>query len=76
LKDWEKLHGHIPDGAIVVMHSGWGKRHHSHAEYFGASNEQLDQFGKPGANVTLHFPGFSGDAASWLVQERFLKSQR
>lgn len=56
---WERRYGRIPDGAVVCMHSGWESRVGSAAAYLNADS-----------SGTLHFPGFSPDAAEWLVNER------
>ena len=62
LKTWEKAHGRIPDGAIVVLYSGWGKRWGDKKAYLGS-----DVLGDV---ANLHFPGFSAEAARWLVGQR------
>jgi kynurenine formamidase len=60
--DWERRNGPIPDGAIVVMYSGWGRRWPDKKRYLGTD--------KPGDTANLHFPGFSREAAAFLVTER------
>lgn len=62
LRTWEKRHGKIPQGAIVLMYSGWGKFWGDRKRYFGS-----DQEGDVG---NLRFPGFSKDAAEFLIRER------
>ena len=61
---WEEVHGRIPDGAIVLLHTGWGTRYNDRAAYLGT-----DRMG-PDAVPELHFPGLSAEAAQWLVDER------
>ncbi|CAH1802648.1 unnamed protein product [Owenia fusiformis] len=58
----EKYNTEIPKGAIVIMNSGWGK-------YWGNSSAFL------GGTTTnsLHYPGFSGEAVTWLVDNRDIK---
>lgn len=56
---WERRYGEIPEGAVVCMHSGWEKRVGDPTAYRNAD-----------ASGTMHFPGFSPDAARWLVEER------
>ncbi len=56
---WERRYGPIPDGAAVCMHSGWESRVGDVARYRNAD-----------AGGTMHFPGFSPEAARWLVNER------
>jgi kynurenine formamidase len=62
VRDWERRHGRIPDRAIVVMNSGWGKRWPDKKRYLGTN--------VAGDVANLHFPGFSKDAAEFLVRER------
>jgi kynurenine formamidase len=62
VKAWERKHGRIPRGAIVVMDSGWGKRWPDRNRYLGTDIE--------GDVKNLHFPGFSKEAATFLVKER------
>jgi kynurenine formamidase len=59
---WEKEHGRIPDGAIVVMFSDWGKRWPDRKGYLGSDT--------PRDTANLHFPAFSKEAAEFLVNER------
>jgi kynurenine formamidase len=62
LTAWESEHGRIPAGAIVLMRSGWGARWPDRKRYLGSD--------RPGDVTDLHFPGFSKEAAEWLVRER------
>jgi kynurenine formamidase len=62
LRKWEKKHGRIARGAIVVMFSGWGKRWPDRLRYLGTAVD--------GDVANLHFPGFSKEAAEFLVKER------
>ena len=62
LEAWEKAHGQIPSGAIVLMLSGWGKRWPNKKQYLGTD--------QPGDVANLHFPGFSREAAEFLVSQR------
>ena len=59
LTDWEKVNGRIPDGAIVIMYSGWSKKWEDYDAY---KNEDGDK--------KMHFPGFSAEAGKFLVTER------
>ena len=59
IKAWEEKFGRIPDKALVVMKTGWCKKFENHAAYLG-----LDE------NNGNHFPGFSGEAALFLLKER------
>ena len=62
LTNWEQQHGRIPHGAVVLLHTGWGQFWTNFARY-----KNQDVMGK------LHFPGYSADAARWLVKERQVK---
>ncbi len=59
LLDWEKKHGRIPSGAIALLHTGWGRFWNNYSRY-----KNQDATGR------LHFPGYSADAARWLVEKR------
>jgi kynurenine formamidase len=59
LEAYEAAHGEIPEGAIVFMNSGWDARWNDVDAYRNA-----DEAG------VLHFPGFSGAAVNWLIEER------
>jgi len=52
---WESENGDIPEGAFVLMYSGWD-------ELVGSPEFSGDDTG-------LHFPGFSAEAAEYLVNE-------
>lgn len=62
---WEGLHGAIPSGAVVMMLTGWGAYWKDRERYFGSATPDLP--------ATLHFPGFSREAAEYLVAERQIR---
>jgi kynurenine formamidase len=62
LERHERAHGPIPAGAIVLVRTGWGARWPDRRRYLGDDT--------PGDASRLHFPGVSGAAATWLVQQR------
>lgn len=62
VRDWEKRHGAIPSGAIVLLRTGWGKRWPDRKRYLGDDT--------PGEVSRLHFPSYSKDSAELLVRER------
>ena len=64
LIDWEKQHGRIPDGCILLFRTGWGKFYPDKLKYLGT-----DQKGQV-AVAALHFPGVSPAAARWIVANR------
>ena len=59
---WEKANGQIPDGSIVLLNTGWGKRWHNFEDYKNKDS-----------NGRMHFPGYSKEAASFLVEKRNIK---
>lgn len=59
LHAWERANGRIPDGAAVLMRSGWGTRYGDAAAYINADAAGVAQF-----------PGFGLEAAQWLLAER------
>lgn len=59
IADWEKEHGQIPPASVVIARTGWDLRWNSVKNYRNA-----DQ------NGTLHFPGYSLEAARFLVEGR------
>ena len=61
---WERQHGQLPSGAIVLFRTGFGDHWPDAESYLGTA-----QRGEEGAR-NLHFPGLHADAAKWLVRER------
>lgn len=59
LRRWEEEHGVVPEGSLFLLHTGWGARY-----------PEPDRYRNPDALGRLHFPGFGGEAAEWLVRER------
>jgi kynurenine formamidase len=64
LAAFEAEHGTIPAGAIVLLHTGFGRFWPGRTAYLGT-----DERGA-GAVAKLHFPGLHPDAARWLADER------
>jgi kynurenine formamidase len=60
--DWEKAHGRIPEGAVVFLSTGWARHWNNYARY---KNQDVE--GK------MHFPGYSAEAANFLIDERHIK---
>ena len=65
---WERAHGAIPSGVIVLLRTGYSARWPDAARYLGTA-ERGEQ-----AVAKLHFPGLHPDAARWLVAERSIKA--
>ena len=63
VREHERRHGRIPDGAAVLMNSGWATRIGDPEAYRGAD-----------AAGTLHFPGFGADTCEWLLERRRIRS--
>ena len=64
LTGWEREHGELPNGGILLVRTGWGARWDDRAAYLGTS------LTGPEAVAELHFPGLSAEAAEWLVANR------
>lgn len=64
MEAWEAEHGSIPDGAILLLRTGWGARWPDRERYLGTV------LTGPEAVPQLHFPGLHPDAARWLVERR------
>ena len=62
IRQWEAAHGRIPDGAIVVARSGWGRFWPDKKRYLGT--DRHDDV------ADLRFPGFSPEAATFLLKRR------
>lgn len=62
LAAWEKTHGRIPEGVIVLVRTGWAKRWPDRKRYLGTD--------KPGDTTNLHFPGIAPEAAAELAKRR------
>ncbi len=62
---WEATHGRIEAGDLVFMYTGWGERWPHRERYLGsaASDDASD----------LHFPGYSAEAAEFLVTKRAVR---
>jgi kynurenine formamidase len=62
VKGWEKAHGAITPGTIVLLRTGWSKRWPDKKAYLGDDT--------PGDASKLHFPSYGPEAARYLVSER------
>ena len=56
---WEDKHGRIPEGAVVLMNSGWQKNFYNDRAFWGS--------GSPDFATHVH-PGFSLEAAKFLLK--------
>jgi len=57
--DWEEVNGKIRKKSIVLLNTGWSRRWSDHERY-----KNVDDSNK------LHFPGYSAEAADFLVKKR------
>ncbi len=64
LQNWEREHGPIPDGAIVLLRTGHGAYWPDPERYLGTAQRGA------AATRNLHFPGLDPEAARWLVAQR------
>jgi kynurenine formamidase len=65
---WEKAHGRIPDGSIVLLRTGYGRFWPDRQQYLGTTLRG------DSAVRELHFPGLHPDAAQWLVGNRSINA--
>lgn len=59
---WEQQNGPIAQNDLVLIQTGWGQYWPDPQKYLGSTT--------PNDPLTLHFPGFSEDAMSFLVHDR------
>ena len=65
---WEKKNGRLPNGAMVLLRTGFGKFYPHRKKYLGTEERGA------GAIAKLHFPGLHPDAARWLTVNRSIKA--
>jgi kynurenine formamidase len=68
LTAWESRHGRIPDGAILLLNTGFARHWPDAKKYLGTDEKGASAVAK------LHFPGLHPDAARWLVAQRAIKA--
>ena len=68
LKDWEAKNGKIPDDCIVLLQTGFASYYPDKIKYLGTDRRGED------AVKDLHFPGLAPEAATWLMENRNIKS--
>ncbi len=64
----ERRHGRIPKGAIVLLHTGYGRYWPDRERYMGTA--ELGEAAVP----KLHFPGLHPNGARWLVRRRDVRA--
>jgi kynurenine formamidase len=65
---WEREHGALQDGVIVLLRTGFSQRWPDAARYLGTAARG------DAAVAQLHFPGLHPDAARWLIANRSIKA--
>jgi kynurenine formamidase len=68
LIEWEKLNGEIPDRAIIIIKTGFGKYWPDRKKYMGTDERDAD------TSLKLHFPGMHYTAAEWLINNNKIKA--
>jgi kynurenine formamidase len=59
VEEWEKRHGQIPEGAIVLLRTGWASRW-----------PDAQRYRNQDAQGRMHFPGYSVNAAKLLIERK------
>jgi kynurenine formamidase len=59
VEDWEKRHGRISEGAIVLLRTGWTSRW-----------PDVQKYRNQDAQGRMHFPGFSVEAVKLLMERK------
>jgi kynurenine formamidase len=59
IEEWEKRHGQIPEGAIVLLRTGWASRW-----------PDAQRYRNQDAQGRMHFPGYSVNAAKLLIERK------
>lgn len=59
LMAWERQHGTIPTGTLVLLHTGWSRFWDTPQRYFGWDENRIP-----------HFPGFETECARFLMTQR------
>jgi kynurenine formamidase len=68
IRAWEREHGGLESGAILLIRTGFSRRWPDASRYLGT-----DTRGSEGV-ANLHFPGLHPEAARWLIENRSLKA--
>jgi kynurenine formamidase len=68
IENWENANGRIPDGAIILLNTGFGKYWIDHLRYTGTLKSGVEGVKE------LHFPGLEPAAAKWLSGQRKIKA--
>ncbi|KAI1309470.1 Uncharacterized protein HDE_00124 [Halotydeus destructor] len=63
IKDFENVHGKIPDGSLVIIQTGMGKYWPNKMEYLGTDTKDSKK---------LKYPSIHQNTARWLVKHRVI----
>ncbi|KAK7098054.1 isatin hydrolase-like [Littorina saxatilis] len=64
IKNYERVNGRVPAGAIVMMNSGWGHRYPDPKRVFNTPD--------PADFPSYRFPGYDPQAVLFLARQRFI----
>ena len=62
VKKWEAKYGAIPEGAMVIMNTGWAANYPDRKKVFNTTD--------PFNTTSFHYPGFGEEAVSWIINNR------
>lgn len=65
---FEQAHGLIPEGAVVLLHTGYERYWPDPVRYLGTAERGLAAVAK------LHFPGLAPEGALWLAERRHIRA--
>lgn len=60
---WEMENGEIPEGAVILIRTGYSRFYHNRGQYIGTTTNLIQN---------LHYPGVGPDAALWIVKNRLV----
>lgn len=63
LLGWEMENGEVPEGAVILIKTGYGKFYHDRGHYLGTHTNLIQK---------LHYPGIGHEAALWIVKNRLV----
>lgn len=67
---FEKKYARIPEESIILLKTGWYKFFGDKEKYYNSNPNEYSEFINVGV---MHFPGYSKEAAEFLVKERNCK---
>jgi kynurenine formamidase len=59
VEEWEERHGQVPEGAIVLLRTGWSARW-----------PDVQRYRNEDAHGRMHFPGFSPEVVKLLIERK------